>query len=537
MQESGLTKRLPEQQLQHLSALARRAVPARDWATVKACSREILRLDKKNAEGWFLSGLHEKAAAKMKQASSAFSKALGYDARRYDAAVELANLHLLALRHRAALELLEKYESHMSNSPLYLDRAAKIYTHLGLHARAWPLYQKASELQPAADQLQANLAASSVLSGKIEQARTIYQDLLKKAPTHQRNHYELSRLERARDSSHVEQMKALLSSSRLPAGQNIFLYYAIAKELEDLEQWADAFEYYKLGGDAASGVARAAGYQVEHDIAVIDKVIEVCDAAWLSSRAGKAAQGRKEATPVFIVGLPRTGTTLAERIIASHSQVESADETFFMQTAIRHASGLKVEEEMSPAIIAAAAKKDIQVIARTYREAVAYRLQGQAFFIDKYPFNFLYLGFIAKAFPHAPIIHLRRNAMDACFAMYKQSFFKFAYTLEDLARYYAAYDRLNQHWLEVLGDRVIELEYELLVSDLEGQTRNLLHRLGLGFESACLDFHKNEAPSATASTVQIREKVHSRSVNKWKNWSRQLAPLRADLEKSGISID
>jgi len=134
-------------------------------------------------------------------------------------------------------------------------------------------------------------------------------------------------------------------------------------------------------------------------------------------------------------------------------------------------------------------------------------------------------------------VHLRRNPMDACFAMYKQSFFKFAFTLDDLARYYVAYDRLSRHWREHLGDRIVEVEYEALVSDPDGQIRSLLERLGLDFEPACLDFHLNTAPSATASTVQVREKAHTRSVLRWKKFERQLQPLRDSLQAAGIQTD
>ncbi|MBT8059957.1 MAG: sulfotransferase, partial [Gammaproteobacteria bacterium] len=135
------------------------------------------------------------------------------------------------------------------------------------------------------------------------------------------------------------------------------------------------------------------------------------------------------------------------------------------------------------------------------------------------------------------IIHLRRNPMDACFAMFKQSYFRQAYTLDDLGRFYVAYDRLSKHWKDILGDRLVEVAYESLVSDLEGETRRLLDRLGLEFQQSCVDFHLNRAPSATASKVQIRERAHTRSVDKWKNWEQQLQPLREHLETSGIAVD
>jgi hypothetical protein len=126
--------------------------------------------------------------------------------------------------------------------------------------------------------------------------------------------------------------------------------------------------------------------------------------------------------------------------------------------------------------------------------------------------------------------------MDTCFAMYKQSFFKFAYTLDNLGRYYVAHDRLLRHWKMLLGDRLVEIEYEALVADQEGQTRMLLARLGLDFEPACLEFEKNESASATASSVQVREKIHARSVNRWRHFEQELQPLRQLLESAGIAI-
>ena len=160
-------------------------------------------------------------------------------------------------------------------------------------------------------------------------------------------------------------------------------------------------------------------------------------------------------------------------------------------------------------------------------------------FVDKLPFNFLYLGFICKAFPTARIIHVKRNPMDACFAMYKQVFvgaYKFSYSLENLGRFYEAYTRLAEHWRETLGDRLIELDYEELVTDQEGQTRRLLDSVGLDFDEACLDFDKNRSATATASSVQVRDKIHTRSVNRWRNYEAQLAPLAERLESAGIRI-
>jgi len=519
--------------LSQLSSIARRAAQSKDWPTVSTCARQILKQDRQSAEGYFLSGLVEKAARRSKKATEAFAKAIALDAGRYDAAIELASQYALLLRHADALKLLQQYESHLANSPLYLDMAANTYLSLGLHAPAWPLYEKANELQPGIDRFQANLAACAVTLGKIAEARNLYHGLLARHPNHQKNHYELSRLKKAEDSSHVEQMQRALRDTNLPPEKNIFMHYAIGKELEDLEQWQEAFHHYRLAGDAAASVAN---YDVGTDIALIDKIIEVCNADWLADGVGKTRLDDQRRIPIFITGLPRTGTTLTERIVSSHSQVESADESFFMQIVIQRVSGVASRENMSGTIIEAAAKKDIGLVAEGYLKEVDYRLNDRPIFIDKFPENFLYIGFIAKAFPDAHIIHLRRNPLDACFAVYKQSFFRYAYTLDDLGRYYVAYDRLRRHWREILTDRLIEVDYESLVTDQENQTRVLLQKLGLEFEQSCLEFDRNTAPSATASSAQVREKVHTRSVNKWKNFASQLQPLRDYLEEHGVSV-
>ena len=520
--------------LPQLSSVARKAVQAGDWATVRIYAKRIIKQAKKDPEGHFLSGLAEKAAGRQRQAMAAFSKAISLDAGRYDAAIELANQYVITLRNGEALKLLKRYELRLGNSPLYLDMAAFIYSRLGLHAKAWPLYQKANELQPGLDQFQANLAACAVYLGKIKEAKDIYLRLLQRYPNHQRNHYELSRLEKAKDASHVEQMQGVLNATSLPPEKNIFMYYAIGKELEDLERWSEAFCYYKLAGDA---VTRVSGYDVGSDIKFIEKIIEVCNSDWLATDKGAQTSAKPQKTPIFIVGLPRTGTTLTERIVSSHSQVESAEETYLLQMLIRRISGVQSADNMSADIVGAAAKKDIRLIADGYMNAVDYKLSDRPFFIEKFPENYLYLGFTAKAFPDAHIIHLRRNPMDSCFAMYKQSFFKYAYTLDSVGRYYVAYDRLRSHWEEVLKDRVIEVEYESLVSDQEGQIRGLLDKLGLDFEQACLDFDQNKAPSATASAVQVREKAHTRSVLKWKRFAAELQPLKEYLESAGIRVD
>ncbi len=523
--------------LLQVSAAGRDAVRRKDWATVGACAVEIRKHDENSPEGYFLAGLVEKAFSRNDSAETFLSKVIELDPERYDAAIELAHLYSSARRNGVAAALVSRYESKLSNSPIYLNVAGSVYSQVGMPDRAWPLYKKASELQPGVDLFQENRATSGVFLGKIDEAREILTGLLSRNPEHQRNHLSLARLDKAKDREHIDQMKAVLRTTNLSPDKNVFMYYAIGKELEDLQEWDEAFRYFKMAGDAATSVA---DYDVKTDLQLIDKIIAVCNADWLRDGAIDSAADKSPREPIFIVGLPRTGTTLTDRIIASHSKVSSVGETQFMQMTVRRESGIDSEEKMTPEMIEATAKMDIDVIARGYMEMLSYRFGDAPMFVDKLPFNILYLGYIAKAYPKARIVYIHRNPMDACFAMYKQVFtwaYKFSYTLEGLGEFYVAFNRLLNHWRNVLGERLIEVEYEALVADQENQTRRLIASLGLDFEEACLNPDQNESVSATASSVQVREKVHTRSVNRWKNYEMQLQPLKQHLEGAGISLD
>lgn len=523
--------------LTQVSAAARNAAFKRDWVTVDACAREILRHDVTSAEGHFLNGLAAKAGQSSAAAVKAFSTALEIDDQRYDAAIELANQYCAAQRHADAAALVSRYEARLGNSPLYLHMAATVYSTVGMHDRAWPLFQRADELQPGVPLFQAHLATCATFLGKITEARRIYAGLLEREPGHQRYHYQLAKLGKATDATHIQQMEEVLANSNLPPDRNIFMYYAIGKELEDLGEWDRAYEYFRKAGDAVLSVA---DYDIDADIALIDTIIDVCDASWIDSDPGSALHRRARKSPIFIVGLPRSGTTLVERIVSSHSEVASVGETQYMQMVIRRESGIETEEKMTPAMIEAAARLDAGRIGDGYMDMLDYRLGAEPRFVDKLPFNILYLGFIAKAFPDARIVLVARNPMDCCFAMYKQVFtwaYKFSYSLEGLGRFYVAYRRLVEHWRQVMGDRLIEIQYESLVTDQDRETRALLKKLGLPFEEACLAFDKNRSAAATASSVQVREKIHARSVGRWKNYERHLQPLRESLEKAGITVE
>ncbi len=527
---------MSQQKIADLSQKGRLATQQNQVQVLQDCALEIIKLDEKEPEGHFLNGLFFKRTEKPVKAADAFSKVLQLNPDRYDAAIELANQYVVSKKNAEAVELLDAYCGMLTNSPRYLDMAGTCYSTLGMPEKSWPLYKEANKLQPGIDLIEGNLAACAVFLGKIDDAEKIYKKLLKKFPAHQRNHYHLSRLKKATDKTHIREMQHQLHSNSLTPDKNIFLYFALAKEFEDLEEWDEAFRYYKIAGNAVSTVSK---YKVSDDIAIIDKIIETCNTDWYLDQNSQSDQVFEQ-QPIFIVGLPRTGTTLTERILASHSQITSLGETSFIQAACRMESKVETKERLDVAIVESLTTVPMQNIANRYMESVNYRLKTEPFFIDKLPFNFLYLGYIAKAFPKAKIVHLKRHPMDACFSMYKQVFtnwvYLFSYHQDNLGKYYLAYARIMDHWRELLGDRLVEVEYESLVGNLEPEVRTLLAKLDLEFEDGCLNFEKNKAASTTASSVQVREKAHTRSVGRWRNYAKQLQPLKEFFEKSGVDV-
>ncbi len=242
------------------------------------------------------------------------------------------------------------------------------------------------------------------------------------------------------------------------------------------------------------------------------------------------------------MGLPRTGTTLVERIIGGHSQVHSAGEITALYEAIdsaleRAAGPQFLDGERYTAILSGL---EGSVIADEYLARSRAERGDRPRFTDKLLRNFLYCGLILRAFPKAHIVHLTRHPLAACYAIYRTRFagtYPFAYDLSEIGAFYVGYHRLMAHWHKVLPGRIFDVAYEEVVTALEPTTRRMFDYLELPFEAACLEFHRNPAPVKTTSSVQVRQPLYDSSLHMWQHYAAQLAPLRAQLETAGIPID
>jgi hypothetical protein len=307
------------------------------------------------------------------------------------------------------------------------------------------------------------------------------------------------------------------------------LSFALGKALEDRAEYAASFEYYARGNSLKRATAR---YSIESLERSALQQESVCTADFFAARKGV---GCPRFDPIFIVGLPRAGSTLLEQILASHSQVEGTMELAEIPRLALHLSGREGNTEASryPAILAELTPESLAQLGEKYlQDTAVFRTSGKPRFIDKMPNNFRHIGLLHLILPNARIIDARREPLACCFSNFKQLFAsgqEFTYSLEDLGRYYRAYVRLMSHWDAVLPGKVLRVQHESVVADLEGNVRRVLEFCGLPFEPACLEFWKTARTVRTASSEQVRRPIFREGLDQWRNFEPWLGPLREAL--------
>lgn len=371
------------------------------------------------------------------------------------------------------------------------------------------------------------LAASLVALGDLDDAEQAFDQLIALHPKDGAGWYNRATIRRwTLETNHVAALTEALGQG--DAAGEIPVHFALAKELEDLGRYTESFTHLSRG--AALRRARLS-YQVTMDTEIMAAIEQAFDDHCL----GNAPAPRNDRPgPIFVLGLPRSGTTLVDRILSSHSQVASLGEIADVAMALVETTP---RAQTRAEFIAAAAAADPARLAERFCERLAGYERGAAHLIDKTPANYLYIGLIARALPQARIIHVRRDPMDVGYALYKTLFqtgCPYSYDLDDIARYMGATHRLMNHWNRVLPGRVIEVGYEDLIEDIDGQARRLVAACGLAWEAACRDFHLNRSPSSTASAAQVRRPLYRDSISLWRRYATQLEPLRARLTQEGV---
>jgi tetratricopeptide (TPR) repeat protein len=426
------------------------------------------------------------------------------------------------------LDELARLENNAASDHRLLCQVAEYYTHCADHESALRCYERAVALQPRNPEYLFSMSASEIATGDIEAAEQHLSDVIALNPRDYdayRNRATLNR--QTAEKNHIAEIEALLAQgTKTPAGE-AQLCYALAKEYEDLGDDAKSFHYLSRGADKRRSIMN---YRVEGDVDVMTRIRSVFD----SELMHRAVPGHEEPGPIFVMGLPRSGTTLIDRILSSHSEVDSLGEVNNFAYSLMHTIG-RGGDKLS--LIDLSANIDFAELGRRYVDSTrSYGKKGR-YLIDKTPLNYLYIGLIKLSLPNARVVHIQRNPMDSCYGMYRTLFragYPFSYSFDDLGRYYIAYRQLMDHWRDVAEDSLLDVSYESLIDDQERVSRQIVDYCGLDWQPACLDFHKNRSAVSTASSAQVRRPVYRDALQRWRRYEKQLQPVADILRDAGI---
>ncbi len=495
--------------------------------------RRVLTAKRDLPEGHFLVGLIAMETNDRRTAISAFGSVTKLDPKNAAAFGQLAQLFYTTGQPARAEAALVEAAAIDPDDPLACDLIGSVHAMLGEldDAQAW--FRKAVGKDPDSAMYLVNYAHNEMYLGNIDEAESTLRHALDVHPDNPNAHWVLSGLKKATDDRHAQQIRKYIAEGYQAPRAQAFMHYALGKQLEDLQQWDDAFDAFAKG---AAARRKTLDFNEAAEIEMFDALRETYDADWLASKG----DGHDDRSPIFILGQPRTGTTLIERVVTSHTDVHSAGELRYFGNACRKLTAYRGSERFSASLMRLAADVDVTKLGAMYLQAAA-RVRGDTpRFVDKLPSNFLFVPLILAALPNARIIHVRRDPMDACFASFKQLFadaYKHSYDLREMARHHARYYHLMQHYREHFGDRYFEIRYEDAASNLEPNARALIDYLGLAWQDDCLNFHAQKSAVTTASTVQVREPAHTRSIGRWRRYETQLQPLADELQKAGVPLD
>jgi tetratricopeptide (TPR) repeat protein len=448
-----------------------------------------------------------------------------YHAMRYDYVLALLGRH----KHAQALEQIERLLKIESGNRAYRITHATVSVGMGKHEQAIEEYRQILVETPRAADVHLSVAHALKTLGRQSEAVASYRTAFELRPSFGDAYWSLANLKTYRFAGEdIARMREQERAADIGAEDRYHLCFALGKALEDRGDYAESFGYYRRGNALKRADLRFKIEPLERNARL---QAAVCTREFFAARRDS---GCDSGEPIFIVGLPRSGSTLLEQILASHSQVEGTTE---LPNILRFVAELQgrdpdTQEPRYPAILERLTPADFRRLGEKYlADTRAYRT-GKPRFIDKMPNNFRHIGLIHLILPNARIIDARREPMACCFSNFKQLFAsgqEFTYDIEDIARYYRSYVQLLRHWDDALPGKVLRIQYEDVVEDLEGNVRRILDFCGLPFEPACLAFHKTERSVRTASSEQVRRPIFKEGIDQWRHFEPWLGSLRSAL--------
>ena len=469
-------------------------------------------------EGWLARGVFHQAVDCALSATAAIPRSHALQGL-------LAYSRLMNRELREAEAVIERLWSSRPTDLTALTHIGLVAANIGRHELAKVALERALQLRPEDPQLQFNLATALRNLGELAGAEALYDSVIRSRPGNWEAYLNRTNLRRQTlDRNHVADLKAAISRVGADWQGAMMLHYALGKEREDLGDHDEAFAAY----DSGAKLRRAhMQYSIAIELETLNRIGQVFNEEWL----GRQPMGCQSDEPIFIIGLPRAGSTLLERMIGAHGDVFAAGELHNFGMCV----GQLIQRAQRPqggGFIDASAHLDPYQLGAAYVESTRFRTGKRPRFIDKMPMNFLHAGLIASALPKAAIIHIHRDPADAGFAMYKTLFnqaYAFSYDLREVGRYIRGYKKLMEHWHQLLPDRIIDVAYEDLVEDPERVLREVFRRCNLSFDPRSLAFFRSSEAVSTASAAQVRQPIYRTSVQAWRHYARHLGPMLEEL--------
>ena len=500
-----------------------------DLTSAEGLVRAYLRKSGNHAEALRLLGriAHQRGALDDAEQllEQALSLAPGYRAARADYARVLIDRQ----KYRRAREEIGRLLEREPDNSDYLSLNATVCAGLGEHERAISLYRALLATTPGWSHLHLLLGNSLKAVGRQQEAIESYRAAAGARRSFGDAYWSLANLKTYRfTAEEIERMRTEETAPGTQLTDRYGLCFALGKALEDQEDYAASWCYYERGNAIKRAQSR---YRPECTETNTRKQIEVCTGELFAAHVGT---GVPDADPIFIVGLPRAGSTLVEQILASHSRVEGTQELYDIERIVRelHGSGLNADNPRYPGVLTELRPEDFRRLGERYLTDTRVYRNDKPFFIDKMPNNFRHVGLIHLMLPGATIIDVRREPMACCFSNLKQLFAsgqEFTYGIDSLARYYRSYLELMRHWDRVLPGRVLRVGYEDVIEDIEGSVRRLLQLCGLEFEPQCVEFYRTARNVSTASSEQVRQPLFRTGISQWRHYQPWLGELEHSL--------
>jgi tetratricopeptide (TPR) repeat protein len=495
--------------------------------------RRVLRHNPDNVDALRLLAMLSLHAQREAEAESLLLKAVAGAPDFLAAWLDLGKLRNDLDRFAEALECFDRVLAVEPRNVQALFLKAQSLAHASFTHEAIDMYRHCLAVRP--DHIGALLGLGHVLKtvGQYLPAVDSYAECIRQRPEFGETYWSLANLKTYRfDDTALAEMQRRVATGGLTVSSEVNFRFAIAKALEDRGDFDRAWEYYASGNQLQRTEVSYDPVQTE---VVNDRLIETYSADFLQAHQGA---GNADEAPIFIVGLPRSGSTLLEQILASHSAVEGTSELPYVGRLTTWLNRNRAEGINYPEAMRELGARHFEQLGTDYLKlARLHRRRGSPRFIDKMPNNFPSIGFLALILPNAKVIDARRHPLDATMSCFRQLFAKgqaFTYDQTEIGEYYLQYQRMMDHWAQVLPGKVLTVQYEKVVADLEGQTRRMLDFCGLPFEETCLRFHESDRPVRTPSSEQVRQPIYDKSIGQWRRYERHidelltvLAPLRA----------